>query len=677
MPTPNSKKISNELLDKAGQLYQRGLCDVSVDLLLAAIKEYSNEKSLYYALSEILIDSEQYQDALDILSKMPLGEEDQRKLILFGYCKFGLGLFEEADAVANRVLSQDKDSAFALNLKGVLAHKREDRGVAEEFFGKAIAINPEYGDPYTHLGTLSREDSRSAEALDFFEKGFMLAPTVAHIVLSYHLAINDQGAYQRAEPVFQQALDRYPLNKRLVYLFIEILLRQSKFAPAMQEIERAIASFGIEDGILPAALKIKGEFGPLQIDKNHHESVSVSLCMIAKNEEEYLAKCLWSVKPIVDEIIVVDTGSQDRTRDIAAVFGAKVFDFKWSDDFAKARNFSLSKASGDWIFMLDADEVISFLDHEAFKILVKNGNSDPVAYSIVTRNYTMQANTIGWAANDGTYPEREAGSGWFPSQKVRLFKNDSRIRFEYPVHEMVDPGLNRSGIPIKKCSIPVHHYGKLNAEISDRKSEIYYTIGRKKLAELGDNLAAIRELAIQAGHLEKHEEAIELWQRFIKQKPDDPEAYLNMGTANWNLGNFDQAVVAAKKAIALAPGMKEAHFNYAISELHLGNAHKAIAVLEKILKQHPRYLAAEFMLAAAYCCAGRQNKALAGFGKIRLTAVGSVLAVSFYDLAKRFSDTKQTPYAIALLEMAVKGKIADDALIDLLDNIRQAHKPCN
>jgi hypothetical protein len=83
------------------------------------------------------------------------------------------------------------------------------------------------------------------------------------------------------------------------------------------------------------------------------------------------------------------------------------------------------------------------------------------------------------------------------------------------------------------------------------------------------------------------------------------------------------------------------------------------------------------MLAAAYCCAGRQNKALAGFEKIRLTAVGSVLAVSFYDLAKRFSDAKQTSYAIALLEMAVKGKIADDALIDLLDNIRQAHKPCN
>ncbi|MGD8881558.1 MAG: glycosyltransferase, partial [Desulfobacterales bacterium] len=630
MKTQNTKEISTKLLDKADRLYQRGLCDAAVDLLLAAIKEFSGEKNLYYALSEMLIDSEQYQDALDILNKMPSGQADQRKLILSGYCKFDLELFEEADVIACQVLEAYQESAPALNLKGLLAHKQSNNSAAEEFFRKAIAANPEYGAPYTHLGTLRSEDSRPSEALDFFEKGFLRAPTAANSVLSFHLAIKDQDAYQRAEPIFRQALNRYPFNKRLIYLLTEILLQQSKFGMAMKEIEKAIASFGIEDGILEVALKVRDQLGHLEIDKNNDQNASVSLCMIAKNEEKYLAKCLWSVKPLVNEIIVVDNGSQDRTRDIAAVFGAKVFEFKWNDDFSKARNFSLSKARGDWIFILDADEVISSLDHEAFKILVNNGNSDPVAYSIVTRNYTPQANTIGWVANDGTDPEREAGNGWFPSQKVRLFKNDARIRFEYPVHEMVDPGLNRLGIPIKKCSIPVHHYGKLNAELSGRKSKTYYTIGRKKLDELGDNMEAVRELAIQASHLGKHEEAIELWQRFIQQKPDDPEAYLNMGTANWNLGNFDQAVAAAKKAIALAPAMKEAHFNYAISELHLGNAHKSIPVLEKILKQHPRYLAAEFMLSAAYCCAGRQNKALAGFEKIRLATIGSVLAVSFY-----------------------------------------------
>ncbi len=72
-----------------------------------------------------------------------------------------------------------------------------------------------------------------------------------------------------------------------------------------------------------------------------------------------------SVKPLVDEMIVVDTGSTDRTKKIARAFGAKVYDFAWTDSFSDARNFSLSKASGEWILVLDADEVISPSDYES------------------------------------------------------------------------------------------------------------------------------------------------------------------------------------------------------------------------------------------------------------------------------------------------------------------------
>ncbi|RPI67925.1 MAG: glycosyltransferase family 2 protein, partial [Geobacteraceae bacterium] len=94
---------------------------------------------------------------------------------------------------------------------------------------------------------------------------------------------------------------------------------------------------------------------------------SVSLCMIVKNEQSHLARCLRSVKPLVDEMIVVDTGSSDRTQDIAKIFGAKVFEFPWNNDFSKARNFSLSKAAGNWILVLDADETISVKDDEEFR----------------------------------------------------------------------------------------------------------------------------------------------------------------------------------------------------------------------------------------------------------------------------------------------------------------------
>ena len=114
--------------------------------------------------------------------------------------------------------------------------------------------------------------------------------------------------------------------------------------------------------------------------------------MIVKNEELNLAKCLMSVKPVADEIIVVDTGSTDKTKAIASALGAKVFDFPWTNDFSEARNYSLSKASGDWILVLDADEMVSPLDHDKLKKLINRKAEKRVAYTMVTRNYTRS----GW-----------------------------------------------------------------------------------------------------------------------------------------------------------------------------------------------------------------------------------------------------------------------------------------
>lgn len=88
----------------------------------------------------------------------------------------------------------------------------------------------------------------------------------------------------------------------------------------------------------------------------------ISLCMIVKNEEENLANCLESVKKYVDEIVVVDTGSSDKTKQLALKYTDKVFDFEWCDDFSKARNFSIKKASNDWILILDADEFVVKFD---------------------------------------------------------------------------------------------------------------------------------------------------------------------------------------------------------------------------------------------------------------------------------------------------------------------------
>lgn len=87
--------------------------------------------------------------------------------------------------------------------------------------------------------------------------------------------------------------------------------------------------------------------------------MKISLCMIVKNEEKHLDKCLTQIKGHVDEIVIVDTGSIDMTKEIAKKYTEKIYDFVWCDDFAKARNFSISKAGNDWILVLDADEFVS------------------------------------------------------------------------------------------------------------------------------------------------------------------------------------------------------------------------------------------------------------------------------------------------------------------------------
>ena len=104
--------------------------------------------------------------------------------------------------------------------------------------------------------------------------------------------------------------------------------------------------------------------------KNH----TISLCMIAKNEEKYLEQCLRSVKDIVDEIIIVDTGSTDKTKEIAKKFNAKIFDFKWVDDFSAARNESIRHATKDWILVLDADEIVEKKDIDKIKNLIENSD---------------------------------------------------------------------------------------------------------------------------------------------------------------------------------------------------------------------------------------------------------------------------------------------------------------
>lgn len=420
----------------------------------------------------------------------------------------------------------------------------------------------------------------------------------------YHQSVQANRLVEAAETL--ERLDqRFPGEPNVQKLKIALCLERQDYSAALALIETQISGGCSDDGLVDAALVVRRSIGPMTIENRSPGRVTLSLCMIVKDEMKGLGACLHVAKKMVDEIIVVDTGSADRSQDIADIFGAKTYSYSWKNDFSAARNQAISRASGDWILILDADEIIASCDHAGVRKILEQTRPGTTAFTIETRNYSYVTNAYGWQANDGTYPEHEAGLGWVPSRKVRIFPNMEAVKFRFPVHERVEPTLGAAGIRVAELPIPVHHYGDLNYARKLDKAKTYFQIGKAKLKQSQNDPTAVRELAIQAGELEIWDEAIALWQRLLECRPDYVEAHVNIAGAHWQLGHYTKALQAAQHAARLDPSVKEAWFNVAVSHLMLGRADKAADLLEALTGQHTRYLSAHFMAAAAYGCMGK------------------------------------------------------------------------
>lgn len=660
---PGKKLFVQKAMEKADELIQRNEINQAIEVYLQAIGHSPEENKLYCALAERLIEAKRFSDAFEALNEMPSDARDARTIELMGYCKEGLDQYDEAEKLADRALELNPASASALNLKGVLAYKQGNTAGAQAFFKQAVAVDPGYGEPYTNLGVLEWTVGHTDEGFRLLERGFVLSPTVLDIAAPYHSAVTAQAAFESAERIFRDACALHPAHKRLMFLLIDILLQQSKYDEAMGLVEEAMLAFGTDEDMIAAALQIRSKIGEKRVD-NESKKITLSLCMIVKNEEKHLARCLSSVKLLADELIVVDTGSSDRTVDIAKVFGAQVYNFEWTNHFADARNFSLSKAAGNWILVMDADEVLSSSDHRVLLGLVQKRSQQPVAYSFTTRNYVVNVAIRGWHANDGKYCKEEAGTGWHPSTKVRLFPNDRRIHFQGHVHELLEPSLNIIGIKIKECSVPIHHYGHLDKDKSVSKGQEYYLLGKAKLETNAGDIQSLIELARQAGGLGEFEDSLQLWQKVIDLNPTNAEAFLNLGHSCLELGRYEEALTASKKAIELDPTLKEAVLNYSVCELAIGEVANAILALENLLKKFPEYPVAMGNLAVAYCIHNDKDNGLKYLNEIKKKGFDCGLTLCGH--ARRFMSVGRTDYATVLLEVALEGNYANKEVLQLL-----------
>ncbi|HLK49911.1 MAG TPA: glycosyltransferase [Bryobacteraceae bacterium] len=265
----------------------------------------------------------------------------------------------------------------------------------------------------------------------------------------------------------------------------------------------------------------------------------VSLCTIVKNEERILSRCLDSVRELVSEMILVDTGSTDATPRIAAEFGATVIPFDFTaPDFAAARNHGLARAKGGWILVLDADEILE----PASAALVRE---------LIARN-----------ENAGYYFQRLnrlLKAGATPDYLVRLFPNRPEYRYRGRVHETIDASILQCGGRLVRTGVRIHHEFAADPQARRQRNLWYIGILKEEISAHPEDNSRLDFLAAEYHQLGMFDKAAEIAEQIVAARPLDPQAHLHAGVYHLLYKpDRERARADFMAALALRPGYQEA-----------------------------------------------------------------------------------------------------------------------
>lgn len=375
---------------------------------------------------------------------------------------------------------------------------------------------------------------------------------------------------------------------------------------------------------------------------------TISLCMIMKDEEATLMQCLASVRGLVHEIVIVDTGSSDRSIEIAESFGAKVFSAPWEDDFSKVRNLSLSHAASEWILVLDADEVIDPADHARIRGLV---DRESTAYKLTQRHYTNDLRQNKAVACSGKHPKWERDyQGYFESSLIRLFPNNKGIEFRGVVHELVEATAeNRADLAIEDSGVIIHHFGFTPEALARRdKSTLYSTLAEKKVSAEPTNWQAFYELGIQHNLAGRREEAAIAFIESIKLEPNQLWVWSNLAQTLAALNRADQANEAFQRALALDPFCKEALSNYGVFLFRCNRFDEAEGALRRALEVDQNFITGWCNLGMVLARAGKASAAALAYHRAIMLNPQCVTARA--SLASLHIDAGQYQIALEIVE---------------------------
>ncbi|MDE6406549.1 MAG: glycosyltransferase [Lachnospiraceae bacterium] len=305
---------------------------------------------------------------------------------------------------------------------------------------------------------------------------------------------------------------------------------------------------------------------------------TISLCMIVKNEETHIARCLDSVAGLVEEIIIVDTGSTDRTVEIASNYTSKIYSHPWQDDFSEARNDSFSRASMEYCMWMDADDILEESEKEKFLQLKQSLSSDT---DIVMMKYNTSFD--------------EAGKPSFSYFRERWIRNCAQYRWIGAVHEVIPPNGR-----VLYSDIAVSHK-KTGAGDPDRNLNIYRkAIADGKTLEPRQQYYYGRELYYHG----QYEEAVSVLERFLLSEDgwieNKIEACSVCANCYYKLGKDETALLALLRSMSFDLPRAELCCEIGKHFLERGNFHNAIYWYETALHIPKNEYSGGFMLPDCY-----------------------------------------------------------------------------
>ncbi|HEY9832820.1 MAG TPA: tetratricopeptide repeat protein [Stenomitos sp.] len=361
--------------------------------------------------------------------------------------------------------------------------------------------------------------------------------------------------------------------------------------------------------------------------------------MIVKNEETSLSQCLRSVQDVVDEMVILDTGSADRTVEIAQEFGARVYHFEWCNDFSAARNQALNHVQGKWVLVLDADEVLT-------------PDIVPQIQQAIAFDHNLVINLV----------RQEVGASQSPYSLVsRLFRHHPQVRFSRPYHAMIDDSVQ--GLlqrepqwqVVSLSTVAIKHYGYQPGAIAARDK---YTRAREAMegylhqhphdAYVCSKLGALyiqmnqvsegiellqrglRTIPVEAPvlfelhyhlgnaytRLKNLESAVEHYQAAIQQPillSLKIGAYNNLGNLLLGVGDLTHAKMAYETTLKIDPSFAAGHNNLGMTLKALGQLDGAIASYQKAIQLNPNYADAQQNLGVVLLKLGKVPESLAAF----------------------------------------------------------------